>query len=94
MYKAIIFCFCCFSKPTIRQRYSRYFRSENIKVIYYKVPPFLVDMETRLSLKVSFGNSGNVIVEVYLWWRYSNFKLQFGFLKQGFEYGGPFFKLS
>ena len=51
-------------------------------------------METRLSLKVSFGNSGNVIVEVYLWWKYSNFNLQFGFLKQGFEYGGPFFKLS
>ena len=51
-------------------------------------------METRLSLKVSFGNSGNVIVEVYLWQKYSNFKLQFGFLKQGFEYGGPFFKLS
>ena len=32
--------------------------------------------------EVSFGNSGNITVQVYLMRRYSNFKLQFGILKQ------------
>ena len=32
--------------------------------------------------EVSFGNSGNITVQVYLGRSYSNFKLQFGILKQ------------
>ena len=32
--------------------------------------------------EVSFGNCGNITVQVYLRRSYSNFKLQFGILKQ------------
>ncbi|XP_073248869.1 uncharacterized protein [Porites lutea] len=32
--------------------------------------------------EVSFGNSGNITVQMYLWRSYSTFKLQFGILKQ------------
>ena len=37
--------------------------------------------------KVSFGNSGNITVQIYLRRSYSNFRLQFGILKQGFQSG-------
>ena len=33
--------------------------------------------------EVSFGNSGNITVQIYLRRSYSNFKLQFGILKRG-----------
>ena len=32
--------------------------------------------------EVSFGNSRNITVQIYLWRSYSTFKLQFGILKQ------------
>ena len=37
--------------------------------------------------KVSFGNSGNITVQIYLRRSYSNFRLQFGILKQGLQSG-------
>ncbi|CAH3169781.1 unnamed protein product, partial [Porites lobata] len=39
--------------------------------------------------KVSFGNSGNITVQIYLRRSYSNFRLQFGILKQGFQSAFP-----
>ena len=37
--------------------------------------------------EVSFGNAENITVQIYLYGSYSNARLQFGILQQGFQLG-------
>lgn len=38
-------------------------------------------------LEVDFGKEDNITVQVYLSYRYSHFKLQYGIMKQGIQSG-------
>ena len=79
---------------TLRNTCSCCFHSEYIKVIdgygTTVISRYGSSSTTQKTFReVSFGNSGNITVELYLRRSYSNFKLQFGILKQGFQSGKP-----
>lgn len=68
--------------------FSSSFHSEYIKIIdgygITVLSRYGPSSVTQKSFReVSFGNSGNITVQIYLRRGYSNFKLQFGILKQG-----------
>ena len=80
LFRFFVFCFCFF------------FYSEYVKVIdgngLTVLSRYGYSSVTQKSFrKVSFGNSGNITVQIYLRRSYSNFELQFGILKQGLQYG-------
>ena len=79
---------------TLRNTCSCCFHSEYIKVIDGYGTTVISRYGSSSTIQkafreVSFGNSGNITVELYLRRSYSNFKLQFGILKQGFQSGKP-----
>ena len=79
---------------TLRNTCSCCFHSEYIKVIDGNgttvISRYGSSSTTQKTFReVSFGNSGNITVELYLRRSYSNFKLQFEILKQGFQSGKP-----
>ena len=74
------------------QRSSSSFHSEYLKIIdgngITVFSRYGYSSVTQKSFtEVSFGNSGNITVQIYLRRSYSNFKLQFGILIQGLQFG-------
>ena len=82
-----LFCFALFFCFVLLFYYYYYFYSEYVKVIDGNGITVLSrygysSVAQKTFGEVSFGNSGNITVQVYLRRSYSNFKLQFGILKQ------------
>ena len=82
-----LFCFALFFCFVLLFYYYYYFYSEYVKVIDGNGITVLSrygysSVAQKTFREVSFGNPGNITVQVYLRRSYSNFKLQFGILKQ------------